>query len=177
MADRYPVPLHLAMSCIAEPMAHVTGPACWSCPRHAQNGGMNTWYTQLNRPPLTPPDAIFGPVWTVLYAMIILSWTLFVITTLQERRRGNTPLPYRIYAVMAGHAVCNLAWTPLFFGLRSPGLALIDILLLDASLIVLIAGFWPRNRPAALLLLPYLIWVLFATYLNLGFWWLNRAGL
>lgn len=137
---------------------------------------MNTWYDSLQRPPLTPPDAVFGPVWAVLYAMIAVSWVLYLISTLRQRRHHpETRLPLGVYALMAGHALCNLAWTPLFFGLRSPGLALIDILLLDASLIILIVCFWRRNRPAALLLLPYLAWVLFATYLNLGFWWLNPA--
>ena len=134
---------------------------------------MNIWYDSLQRPPLTPPDAVFGPVWTLLYLMIALSWTLYVASTLRAHRRTDAPLPIGVYALMAGHALFNIAWTPLFFGLRSPGLALLDILLLDASLVILIICFWHRMRLAALLLLPYLAWVLFATYLNIGFWWLN----
>ena len=76
-------------------------------------------------------------------------------------------------ALLAAHLISNFIWTYLFFGLHSPVLALVDIAFLDISLIILIFLFWRTNVLAGALLIPYLIWVLFATYLNYGFYRLN----
>lgn len=127
---------------------------------------MNAWYAALERPPLTPPAAVFGPVWTVLYVMIAIAIILFYRSGPQPRRQQTSIL-------LAAHLAANAAWTSLFFGLQAPLAALVDILFLDASLLFLMARFWQANRLAALLLVPYLLWVLFATYLNGGFWILN----
>jgi len=127
---------------------------------------MNGWYATLVRPPLTPPDWVFGPVWSVLYAAIAASVFLYIWNTRFES-------PYRVYLLIAFHLACNFAWTYLFFGMQSPGLALVDILLLDLSLIALVGVFWKAHRGASILLWPYLAWVLFATYLNAGFLLLN----
>jgi len=127
---------------------------------------MDTWYSTLNRPPLTPPSWIFSPVWTVLYITIAISILLYY-------RSSSKPHVGWTSAVLTGHLVTNLVWTYLFFGLRSPAVALIDILLLDASLVVLIRWFWKARMLAGALLVPYLVWVLFATYLNYGFFRLN----
>jgi len=129
---------------------------------------MNGWYQSLHRPPLTPPDWIFGPVWTVLYIMIALSIVLFV----KNRTRGTGLAPY-FWIIL--HLLANFSWTALFFRLRSPGLALIDIVVLDISLIVMIHYFWKTSRTASILLWPYSVWVLFATYLNVAFYILNRT--
>jgi len=127
---------------------------------------MNAWYTQINRPPLTPPNWIFGPVWTVLYIMIAISIIIYVIRTRKTR-------PYWAYVLIGVHLVTNFSWTPIFFGLQNPGWALVDILLLDITLAALMVLFWRTSKVASMLLWPYLTWVLFATYLNAGFYYLN----
>jgi tryptophan-rich sensory protein len=127
---------------------------------------MNAWYQQLSRPPLTPPPQVFSPVWFVLYATILASVVLWV-------RSSPKPHARRTSLLLAVHLLSNLAWTPLFFGLQSPWSAFADIVVLDATLVLLIRDFRLSSRPAALLLVPYLAWVLFATYLNLGFAVLN----
>ncbi len=129
---------------------------------------MNNWYQSLQRPPLTPPSWVFGPVWTVLYVMIAVAIILFLKNYRAESRAA-------MYLLIVTHVVANFAWTPLFFGLQRPGLALLDIVFLDTTLIMMIYCFWQTSRPASVLLMPYLAWVLFATYLNLGFWLLNRT--
>jgi len=120
----------------------------------------------MNRPALTPPDWVFAPVWTVLYLTIAASIMLYY---------RSTPRPHTglTSTVLAAHLAANFAWTGLFFGLHSPVAALADILLLDASLVLLITWFWQANKVASLLLIPYCLWVLFATYLNYGFYRLN----
>jgi translocator protein len=140
----------------------------WLCnyARYEGSPSMNAWYTTLNRPPLTPPDWIFGPVWTALYITIALSVYRYYRSAPQTHR-GVTS------AVLIVHLVSNFAWTSLFFGLQSPGLALIDIAVLDLTLAVLIGRFWKTNVLAGALLIPYSAWVAFATYLNLGFFKLN----
>ncbi len=127
---------------------------------------MNAWYETLKRPPLTPPSWVFAPAWTGLYAMIAVSIFLYF---------RSHPKPHLKLAavILTLHLASNFAWTWLFFGLRAPGIALADILFLDVSLVALVLLFWPASRLAALLLVPYLAWVLFATYLNAGFYRLN----
>jgi len=129
---------------------------------------MNTWYEGLTRPPLSPPNWVFGPVWTILYIMIAVSIILYY----QASGKQHVPLAT---AVLTLHIIANLAWTSLFFGLKSPLLALIDILVLDATLVLLIYLFRQASMVSALLLVPYLLWVSFATYLNAGLYWLNRG--
>ena len=128
---------------------------------------MNTWYATLQSPRLTPPDWLFGPVWTVLYVMIAISIFLFI-------RKYKSANGYEIYILIVLHLIFNFAWTGIFFRLKSPGLALIDILLLDISLVLMIRYFWQTDVVSSILLWPYLIWVLFATYLNASFYILNR---
>ena len=128
---------------------------------------MNTWYETLQRPKLTPPDWVFGPVWTVLYVMIAVSIFLFI-------RKYKNENGYVIYALVVLHLIFNFSWTGIFFGLKAPGLALIDILLLDISLMLMTRYFWQTDVVSSILLWPYLIWVLFATYLNASFYILNR---
>ena len=128
---------------------------------------MNEWYEGLQRPKLTPPSWVFGPVWTILYVMIAISIFLFL-------RKYKSETGYGIYVLIVLHLISNIAWTSIFFGLRAPGLALIDIVFIDISLIVIVWCFWQTDRTASILLWPYLIWVLFATYLNASFYLLNR---
>ncbi|MFW6324389.1 MAG: TspO/MBR family protein [Desulfovibrionales bacterium] len=127
---------------------------------------MNAWYQTLNRPPLTPPSWVFSPVWIVLYVMVAVAIILYVRRSFHDR-------PYRVYSLIALHVLANFIWTGIFFGLRNPGWALLDLLLIDVSLILLVVAFRRYSKAASILLWPYLAWVLFATYLNAGFYLLN----
>ncbi len=100
--------------------------------------------------------------------MIAVSIVLYV-------RRTRAYPPYAVYALILVHLATNLCWTGIFFGLQSPGWALVDILVLDATLAVMLSIFWTSDRLASILLWPYFGWVLFATYLNAGFYWVNRG--
>jgi translocator protein len=113
-------------------------------------------YQQLRTPSWAPPSWLFGPVWTTLYVMIAVSGWLF------WKRYGAT-WELGLFAVQL---VLNAAWTPLFFAAGRYGWALVDIVALLAVIIALIVAFARRHRPAALLLVPYLAWVGFATALN-----------
>jgi benzodiazapine receptor len=128
---------------------------------------MNTWYSTLDRPPLTPPNWVFSPVWTVLYVVIAVS----IVTYYRTPGRNRMALTTMVLTI---HLIANFAWTYLFFGLRSPGAALIDIIVLDTTLLALIVWFWKARPLSGALLIPYMAWVLFATYLNCGFYLLNR---
>lgn len=121
------------------------------------------WYQALIKPPLNPPDWIFAPVWITLYIlMAVAAWRVW--------KHGGTGGALRIYALQL---VLNLGWTCLFFGLRQPALALIEILILLAAILWTIAAFRTHDRIAAWLLAPYVLWVAFATYLNAGIVALN----
>lgn len=129
---------------------------------------MNGWYDSLSSPPLTPPSWVFVPVWTVLYLMIGLGIFFWA------RRRQDHFLPGRTWGLIALHLAANFAWTPLFFGLQNPLVALIDIALIWLTLCLLLTRFRRECRRAYAFWLPYFFWVTFASYLNAGFWWLNR---
>ena len=128
---------------------------------------MNDWYSKLNRPPLTPPNWVFGPVWSVLYIMIAISLILYI-------KQTHKHPAYWAYAAIILHLITNFTWTGIFFGLQRLGWALIDILLLDITLAILIYHFWQTAKLSSILLWPYLVWVIFATYLNAGFYYLNK---
>ena len=135
----------------------------------AVNGpAMHGWYGSLTRPPGTPPDWLFGPVWSVIYALIGTSAWLIWWKAPQGRRQTAA------LQLWGWQLLVNAAWSPAFFGLQSPafGLMVIGPLLVLVGMTIL--AFTRLYRPAGLLLLPYLGWGMFATYLNLGFWWLNR---
>lgn len=126
------------------------------------------WYATLERPPLTPPDWVFSPVWTMLYLMIAAAVILYYRAPIKAHVRWTT-------AVLVVHGLCNFSWTFLFFGLHAPALALVDCVLLDLTLVALIIWFGQASRWAGVLLVPYLVWIFFATYLTAGFWILNRG--
>jgi benzodiazapine receptor len=129
---------------------------------------MNAWYEGLKKPPLTPPNWIFGPVWTIIYLLIALSLYLYMRTKPKQH-------PEATVILLVFHLISNFIWTALFFRLQSPLLALLDIFVLDLSLAALIFLFQKTNKIAAALLLPYGMWVGFATYLNFGFYLLNKT--
>jgi tryptophan-rich sensory protein len=123
------------------------------------------WYASLRKPPLTPPDWVFGPVWSVLYlAIAVAGWLVW--------RAGRDGA--RALALWGAQLALNAAWSFVFFGLQRPGLALLEIGILLAFVVATIAVFF-RVRPlAAALIAPYVAWVAFAVYLNAGIWYLNR---
>lgn len=123
------------------------------------------WYAGLVKPSFNPPNWIFAPVWTVLYVLIALvGWRVW--------DRGLATAQQFWWAQL----VLNFLWSPSFFGLQQMGLALVVILLLLISIIGFIKVSWSTERTSAILFLPYLAWVAFATLLNASFYWLNPAG-
>jgi tryptophan-rich sensory protein len=113
------------------------------------------WYASLAKPSWNPPNWIFGPVWTVLYAMIgVAGWRLW--------RRRAASAGMRALQAFAAQLALNFAWTPAFFGLQRPGLALAVIVALLGAIAATIALSWRTDRVAAVLLMPYMAWVSFA---------------
>jgi tryptophan-rich sensory protein len=126
--------------------------------------GSSQEYASLVRPSWAPPSWLFGPVWTALYAsMAAAAWLVW-------RRVGLD----RALAPFAVQLLLNAAWTPLFFGAGQYGWALVDIVALWLAIAVTIVAFWRVSRPAALLLVPYWVWVTFAAALNASILSLNR---
>ena len=123
------------------------------------------WYAGLAKPPFNPPNWIFAPVWTTLFAM--MAYAVFRIL--------RQPLTSR-WALTAYHVqlALNLLWSCIFFGLNSPLGGMAVILPLLAMILATIAAFGRLDRLSSLLLWPYAAWVSFATLLNLSIWWLNR---
>ena len=127
---------------------------------------MNNWYSTLIKPPFTPPSWVFSPAWAILYITIILSFILFATKiTVQNKRNG--------YWFFWLQILFNILWSPAFFVLKNPVLALICIIILDILVFFNIKEFYKVSKLSAWLLLPYMIWILFATYLNIGFVLLN----
>ncbi len=124
------------------------------------------WYAQLVQPALTPPGWLFAPVWTVLYALMgVAAWLVW-------QRAGLTAAAWPL-TLFVLQLILNGLWSYLFFGLQRPGLAFLDILALWLTVLATLLAFWRYHRPAGQLLLPYLLWLSFAAYLNLAFWRLN----
>lgn len=120
------------------------------------------WYITLNKPTFSPPNFLFGPVWTTLYLLMGIS--LYLIW---EKKNKN------VLNIFWIHLFFNATWSIMFFGLRNPLFGLINILILWILIVIVIYKFWKINKTAGLLLLPYLVWVSFATYLNYSIWIIN----
>lgn len=133
----------------------------------ATAASIREWYPQLTKPSWTPPDGLFGPVWTALYAMMgLAAWQLW--------RNVGFPAARGPLTWFGTQLTLNVGWSVLFFGLRSPGAALVEIIVLWATIAGTIRAFWSGSRAAAALLAPYLAWVSFAALLNATIWWMNR---
>lgn len=128
---------------------------------------VNTWYRTLNKPSFSPPNWIFGPVWSTLYLMMGIAHYL----VLREEAEPRLARPARIFYGL--QLILNTLWSLLFFGRRSPLAALVEIAFLWLAILMTIITFARVSRKAALLLLPYLLWVSFATVLNGAVWRLN----
>lgn len=125
------------------------------------------WYAALVKPAWNPPGWLFGPVWTLLYAMMaVAAWLIW--------QKGGWKTQKRALVLYLVQWALNALWTPLFFGLHQPGWAFAEILVLDMVVLATLLAFWPVRRAAALLLLPYAAWIAFATVLNFTIWQLNR---
>lgn len=135
--------------------------------------GFEEWYSKLNKPSFNPPNWIFGPAWTVLY--ILMGGSLGIIWQIVAIGRYPIIIKFarRGILIFLIHFLFNLAWTPIFFGLHKPGLALVVILIILAFIIILIRHFFRLDRLSAFLLIPYLLWVSFATALNIAIVVLN----
>lgn len=124
--------------------------------------GPGSWYADLEQPVWNPPDWLFGPVWSVLYlAMAVAAWLVW-------RDRDRWPERRRALSVYLVQLALNLGWTGVFFGLERPGWALVEIGALAVAIAVTIGLFWRLHRVAGALLVPYLVWVLYAASINAG---------
>ncbi len=151
---------HLALATI--PVAAVAALGSW-----ATIPNVETWYRGLAKPPLTPPDGVFGPAWTVLYGlMAFAAWRILSAPP-------ATPGRGRALALFFIQLALNAAWSWSFFAAHSPGAGLLDILVLDILVACTIVQFRRVAVIAALALAPYLLWILYATYLNAGVWRMN----
>ncbi len=125
------------------------------------------WYEGLAKPSWRPPNWLFPPAWSVLYATIAVSgWLVW-----RQEGLAGAAFPFAVYGAQL---LLNAAWSALFFGLRRPDLAFGEVILLWLSILATILVFRPLNGLAAALLLPYLGWVGFAGMLNFAIWRLNR---
>ena len=129
---------------------------------------LSEWYTTLERPALAPPNWVFGPVWTTLFALIGGAVWLVWRRAEAQPRAVKTAL-----VVFAVHFVANVAWSAVFFGQQAIAAGLAVILLLWLLIVATMVVFARVDRRATVLLVPYLLWVSFATYLNYQFWVLN----
>ena len=124
-----------------------------------------TWYAELTKPALNPPAWIFGPAWITLYLLMGISLWLIWKSNSSEKKRA-------IWLFIVQLAL-NAIWSPIFFGAHSIGNALAVIVLLWAAIVLTVLIFKRISKPAAWLLVPYIVWVSFAAYLNFSLWILN----
>ena len=133
----------------------------------ATTDAIEGWYASINKPSFNPPNWIFGPVWTTLYIMMGVAAGL-VWKAGWDRAAVKTAM-----TIFGVQLLLNGLWSAIFFSWQSPLWALVEILVLLAFIILTIIRFKPINNTAAFLLVPYLLWVSFATVLNASIWWLN----
>ncbi|NIQ37627.1 MAG: tryptophan-rich sensory protein [Proteobacteria bacterium] len=129
-----------------------------------------TWYAGLIKPSWTPPDWVFGPVWSALYVMMaVAAWLVW-----QRGGLAAARLPLMLFVIQLA---LNTTWSILFFGLRLPGLAFADIVILWFAILLTSIAFRQLSRAAGYLLLPYLFWVSFAAALNFAIWRMNTGSI
>ena len=127
-------------------------------------GGLSTpigpWYANLRKPRLQPPNWLFGPAWGVILSLA--AWSAILAWNAADSPAAHT----HVVILFATNAVFHAVWSPLFFRLRRPDWALIEVVFLWASLVALVVGLWPISHQASALIVPYLLWVSFASWLN-----------
>lgn len=131
---------------------------------------MNTynWYSQLHKPSWAPPSWLFGPVWTVLYAIIAVSFGIVFYKVYTKQ------IPWLVAVPFVLNLVFNVLFTPLQFGLKNNLLASVDIVLVLGTLVWALLAIWPHARWVTYVNIPYVLWVSFATVLQLTITYLNR---
>lgn len=127
-----------------------------------------TWYSALNKPSFNPPSWIFGPVWTALFFLMGVA-AYFIWEKLASDKRARGAL-----VIFGVQLALNILWSVLFFGMKNPLYALIEIIVLWVAILASIIAFNKIDKKAAYLLLPYILWVSFAAFLNFSIWRLNR---
>jgi len=132
----------------------------------ATTPNISTWYATLNKPVFSPPSWLFGPAWTLLYALMGIA--LFLIW---ESKAKNKTTAYMYFYIQL---FLNLLWSFIFFYFKLPLSAFIEIVALWGFILATIAVFTRISKPAGWLLVPYVLWVTFASTLNFAVWWLNR---
>lgn len=128
---------------------------------------ISIWYASLQKPEFNPPNSVFAPVWTILY--ILMGISLFLVWK-EGWENKNVRTSMGIFGVQL---LLNIAWSGLFFGLQNPFYALIEILILWFAIFLTILKFYNINKVASILLIPYILWVSFASVLNYFIWVLN----
>lgn len=126
------------------------------------------WYASLEKPSFSPPNWVFSPVWITLYALMGIS--LYLLWR-QDTKVPKVQIALFFFIVQL---ILNVSWSMVFFGLRLPFLAFIEILLLWAAILLTIVKALKVSKTAGILLLPYILWVSFAAILNFSLWFLNR---
>ena len=150
---------------------------------------INTWYPELLKPSFNPPDWIFAPVWTILFLLMGISlylvrekhWESDVQAKEDEKRAWN-PISAKLWKgewreenaifIFYIQLALNVLWSAIFFGLKSFDIAFIEILMLWFAILYTIVNFYRISKPAGYLLIPYILWVSFASVLNFSIWWL-----
>jgi len=130
------------------------------------SSSVNDWYTAIQKPYFNPPSWVFAPVWTLLFLMMGVSLYLVLI----KRWDRNIKTGVILFGFQLG---LNIIWSFLFFGLKNPFFAFIEIIILWAAILLTIFKFWKIDRKASYLLIPYFLWVTFAAILNFNIYILN----
>jgi translocator protein len=130
--------------------------------------GVSTWYVTLNKPSFNPPNWLFGPVWTTLY--VLMGVGLYLVWKKPDDTIGRN-IAITIFFI---HLVFNFFWSFIFFAWQKPNFAFVEIVMLWLSIVATIYFFYKVDRTAALIQIPYLCWVSFATVLNFAIWQLNK---
>jgi benzodiazapine receptor len=152
--------IKLVLSIIACQLAGVVG-SVFTTP------AIPSWYAALKKPPFTPPNWLFSPVWITLFALMGISAFLVWRKGLDEE---GVKTAVGIFVIQL---ILNILWSIMFFGLRSPLAGLVEIACLWIAILVTILYFWRISIPAGILLVPYILWVSFAAVLNFSIWRLN----
>ena len=136
---------------------------------YVTQSNIDPWYQSLNKLSFSPPNWIFGPVWTILYAfMSIAIWVVYEKSKENELDFSKKILKYYFY-----HLVVNFSWSFIFFYFHLIFLAFINILIIIIAVILLMSLYFPRSKISFILMIPYLLWVIFAAVLNFGLYLIN----
>lgn len=134
---------------------------------------IESWYALLEKPFFSPPNWLFAPVWITLYALMGIA-AFLVWSSCAKATDGQTRKRIKIALGLYGaQLVLNALWSVIFFGLKNPGLAFFEILILWALILIVAVKFFKIEKAAGLLFIPYILWVTFAAILNFAIWQLN----